>query len=383
MIVGSRFCENTMRQRCSRGFTLVELLVVIAIIGLLIALLLPAVQSTRESSRRATCNSNLKQIGLGLHSFASARKRLPHGQIEFNEGTAAQCNPPCTNGRSGWAWSAQILPFIEQASLYDSLGVGLSTGIVVCGTASTQGLLQQTLPPVFSCPSAGDPAVNYRVDATSADSKSRGYGKTNYRAVGGVTDLGVGTTPSFEGCQQGASDSVNPNAACVFTLPSEYPPGSDNPVLLMDEQLLIAGLFRVRDPIAPRCKGCGGDAVRFEQVTDGLSKTFAVAEVYSTQFQPDQRLGNGAAASQRRGGVWVGRQDPMQRGHIVGLFANGLSSSTSNINGTNINAFASRHPGGIGVLMADGSARFVSENADSLVIAFYSLLSDGKTVSEP
>lgn len=94
-----------MRLRNGRGFTLVELLVVIAIIGILVALLLPAVQAAREAARRSECQNNLKQIGLGLHMYHDTQHYLP------NNGTN-------TGDVRDWCWAFQILPNIEQGNIY-------------------------------------------------------------------------------------------------------------------------------------------------------------------------------------------------------------------------------------------------------------------------
>ena len=100
-----------------KAFTLVELLVVIAIIGILIALLLPAVQAAREAARRSSCTNNMKQIGLGLHMYHDTFKKLPAGWRGYDPSTG-QAH---WFGFPGWAWSASILPFMEQAAISDGL----------------------------------------------------------------------------------------------------------------------------------------------------------------------------------------------------------------------------------------------------------------------
>jgi prepilin-type N-terminal cleavage/methylation domain-containing protein/prepilin-type processing-associated H-X9-DG protein len=112
-----------MRRSVDRGFTLVELLVVIAIIGMLLALLLPAVQAARNSARRSECTNNLKQIGMGLQNFESVYGKLPSG----GEGTDYGTSPPSTlfDSKEISTFTA-ILPFIEQKDIYDQFDLKYS-----------------------------------------------------------------------------------------------------------------------------------------------------------------------------------------------------------------------------------------------------------------
>lgn len=143
------------RSTSHRAFTLVELLVVIAIIGILVALLLPAVQSARESGRRATCVNNLKQFGLGLHNYHDTHLRLPPGWIH-QAGDQAE-----------WGWGTLLLPFVEQEPLYNQLDPTKRRLWDVIKNATDRRLLQTALP-IFRCPTdvtpkllPGGPAAQY------------------------------------------------------------------------------------------------------------------------------------------------------------------------------------------------------------------------------
>ena len=106
---------SATKPRSCPAFTLIELLVVIAIIGVLVGLLLPAVQSARESGRRIACVNNLHQIGVGLHVYENARREFPVGW------------QPGGSRKAEWGWPTQILPMLEQSVLYDSLKVSSTT----------------------------------------------------------------------------------------------------------------------------------------------------------------------------------------------------------------------------------------------------------------
>jgi prepilin-type N-terminal cleavage/methylation domain-containing protein/prepilin-type processing-associated H-X9-DG protein len=123
-----------------RGFTLIELLVVISIIGLLVALLLPAVQMAREAARRAQCVNNLKQTGIALHNYHGANQVFPPGYVSNFDASGNDTGP-------GWGWAAMLLPPMEQKPLYDTINVNLP---IESQTNSTSRL---TVLSVFLCPS--------------------------------------------------------------------------------------------------------------------------------------------------------------------------------------------------------------------------------------
>lgn len=218
-----------------KGFTLVELLVVIAIIGILIALLLPAVQAAREAARRMSCTNNLKQIGIALHNYHDTHKKLPIGWMGFNSSGQADFV-----GNPGWAWSTRILPFMEQQSLYDGL---IDMNRPVADPANDRGRV--AVVSTFICPSDVGNDVFDLKDAIDEETEGANVitklAKSNYPGVFGTQDIHAVCEqgePGYNGCQGN-------------------------------------GIFHLNRSLA------------FRDITDGLSNTFLVGErwskwVYST-----------------------------------------------------------------------------------------------------
>ncbi len=284
------------RRRCA--FTLVELLVVIAIIGILIALLLPAVQSAREAARRMQCSNNLKQIGLALHNYHAALKVLPPGGLRDNQ----------------LSFLVMLLPYVEQTPLYEQANFN-------AGTYFGTGKLNLALSgiPVLLCPSCPQThsnldLYNYEEYWPSKDPNGQNTYTTHY--VGVMGPLGV------------------------------------NPYTDEEYDRIVYGNTNCGD-IATQGVLYDGSRVRFAQITDGLSNTFAAGEV-SWQGYAKYR-------------AWVRGSCASCIAATKNVFApiNVHSTSGANQYGYfNDGDFGSEHPGGAQFLLADGSVHFVSENVD-------------------
>ena len=312
-------------QSVSRGFTLIELLVVIAIIGVLVGLLLPAVQQAREAARRSMCSNNLKQIGLGLHNYHDARKAFPRA---YKVETSAT---PFDN-MGYWSWAALIAPYMELQTTYDTLGV--STTDPSPALAANQAAFLAPVP-AFRCPSDVGPALHDEgidpgwgiVRGTSADSPNTGLPVSNY----------VGSNNSGYVRVHTPSDPADANTGALGVF------------------------FRDR-------------AIKIKDIVDGTSKTLLAGErsytlgehrmAAGTMWAVRDAGGNGPAShtpgppgnqSWKEGlmtitfGIWDGINPVLTTSNT----ANAMRQSPSSL-----------HPGGAQFLMADGSTEFIQETID-------------------
>jgi prepilin-type N-terminal cleavage/methylation domain-containing protein len=180
-----------------RGFTLVELLVVITIIGILIALLLPAVQAAREAARRMQCSNNMKQIGLALHMYHNTLNCLPAGWRGYDPATGK----PSALAAPGWGWAACILPYVEQGNVTSSL-IHFGESIA----ASDNAAASQLPISLFRCPSdTGNPTFAWTPSSGSGTSFAA-LATANYVAVFGTAS--VHTCGSLSCGQQCVSDGT-------------------------------------------------------------------------------------------------------------------------------------------------------------------------------
>ncbi len=319
------------RSGLRRAFTLVELLVVIAIIGILIALLLPAVQAAREAARRSQCSNNMKQLGLALHNYHDTFKTFPLGSYNLREAW------PC----SGSNWRALILPFMEQGSVYDQLQFSSNPAIHfmaggAAGGAALDGneVLENLVIDGFVCPSTDiQPIIG---------------GHNNVNAMN-ATYVGIqGCAPPVPG-----SNSARGTRSCSYGITSA------NGMLPKNE------------------------CVTFALAEDGTSNTMIVGE--------QSALVEGRNITANYYGAWFGTRHPRKMsddpcGDLWGAGTTAVRYSPNldddsldgagqmYHNNTHLN---SNHPGGINVLLTDGSVRFVTETIEMVTLRQLACRYDG------
>ena len=201
----SLFATESPRRNCHRGFTLIELLVVIAIIAILIALLLPAVQQAREAARRTQCKNNLMQIGLALHNYEMAFEILPPGCV--NE------SGPIRNLEEGYhmSWIVQLLPMLEQASLFGQINFNVSV------YAATNGGFRGMAIPTLGCPSDWQRVLSQGNQTLAMNNYAASFGGADVpidAKNNGVMFLN--SSVGFRQIRDGASNTLMAGEKCVI-----------------------------------------------------------------------------------------------------------------------------------------------------------------------
>ncbi len=351
-----------MNKSKAGGFTLVELLVVIAIIGVLVALLLPAVQAAREAARRTQCANNMKQIGLALINYVDVKKTLP--------ASAGWPSLPNTFGQpiKGGTWVVEILPFIEQQALYDRYDLTKS----VTGSAGdmVNHNLYGTPMPFLVCPSDGDAPTG---GVFEAGIKVDGSGWVNHA---GVRQMGlwyvVSSGPThFDSCPFCAEGSTTPSKCCqgrgfgTDTSVAGDPQGSG-------VRPSFAGLFgRWSKPI-----------IKLKDVSDGLTNVILAGEQINGHCRYTCAHCSNFPFSATNIPI-----NTMLR-HSEGMLGAGQAIMTSS-DDPEIGGYAqacgykSRHPGGAHMLMADGSVHFFNEAIDFDVYNILGARSSGEAKRWP
>jgi prepilin-type N-terminal cleavage/methylation domain-containing protein len=316
------------------GFTLVELLVVITIIGILIALLLPAVQAAREAARRMQCSNNLKQLALAMHNYHSSHNSLPAGAYVR------------TGLYGGHAWIEGLLPYIEQQSVYDQLN--FSVDIVASPNSTVLGKL---VLPQLMCPTDQFAGLQDRSAILQPPRKVLVYSLgESYAPNGGPTEMlgGTGATctipersdytncyPDFGGCQQYGSHGF-------------FAPGY-------------------------------GIAYRFADCSDGLSNTFLLGEQLPGYTQHALYFHSYLTAPTTNipPNYHVSRPDCPEP--CTAAESDGTPTSCV----YSMMGFKSKHPGGLSMAMADGSITFINETIAYQTWVLLGSRSDGFTVQAP
>lgn len=280
--------RNKFRYRAPRGFTLVELLVVIAIIGVLVGLLLPAIQAAREAARRSSCANNLKQIGLGIHNFHSAKNKLPSS------------GRPLASSTVRFGYFIQLLPFIEQQKLWEQYDATVNWGHVnnvnsSVGLLPADPLLQPTAITTSAASFTADPGVaRVPLDVYHCASAPR-----HNNALDHNPDNFNGSATSWVGIV-----AVGDYGASVGNAPTlEYLGSIQSPAITIDGSSSTASAGAVvTNGFAPK-----NTQLNFKDITDGLSNTIAVWESGGRPFvyRRGAQLSDDLYAHHTNGGGWV------------------------------------------------------------------------------
>jgi prepilin-type N-terminal cleavage/methylation domain-containing protein/prepilin-type processing-associated H-X9-DG protein len=346
-------------RRKRAAFTLVELLVVIAIIGILVALLLPAIQSAREAARRSQCTSNLKNLALAVINYQDVKKRFPMSEnhdgawpvrkVNLNTGAneIAPADPLMAAKKvSGTGWTVQILPFIEEQALFDQFKPYLDKPWYILKdsiNADIPAVRQaiQVQPDVLVCPSdteyKGPNPNQYPFNNTGSAGVENGpatVATTNYKGNAGDTSFA---------------------AVIPHTTPTGFWSGSPTPTVHnLDCHTAVdcVGIFWRYTYVR------GG--VKLREVTDGLSNTLLIGEASPVD-------GNSAAWSSD--GDWAVTAIQLNWDFRTAGGCQGPEGFSPGANGCwpNMRGFRSNHPGGVNFALGDGSVTFISDDIEQMV----------------
>ncbi|MEW4564776.1 DUF1559 domain-containing protein [Bremerella sp. JC770] len=301
---------RSLRDRAA--FTLVELLVVIAIIGVLIALLLPAVQQAREAARRMQCTNQLKQLGLAMHNYHDVNGVLPPGY----GGTDKNENP-----RREWSWAPRLMPYLEQSAAYNQIDFSEAS---------------YNRPSGWNDSMMDDPSVicNYKIVRAEYPSFQC---PSNPEGLAPEEEYGFGATYKLSQSDYAANIGDHRNKTGIGF------PASDNPAVTTGAGNSI---------VQPRgVIGCLNWSAKFRDITDGLSHTYLVGECVG-KWSTFQNFGSACFATT----AWPinYRNRDFQDGTLV---ATDWDFAIT---------FRSFHPGGAEFLFCDGSVRFLPETVDGI-----------------
>ncbi|QEF97106.1 hypothetical protein Mal15_11420 [Stieleria maiorica] len=344
---------NTHRAHVRSAFTLVELLVVIAIIGVLVGLLLPAVQAAREASRRMTCSNKLKQIGLATHNFELVHKGLPM----------------LGEAQEGGHWSAFILPYLEQSSTFERLSFGSVNW--AASIAREDAALDSSSPELRQIA-----ACQITVDAYKCPSSVMN---------GPVFDASCYSPPWFVSQREpanylGVVTGIQPNdwkPAFGWGRPNRAFWGPDRTPTKHHSEL--DGMIITRPPEKARISQGGMDGAKFRDVTDGLANTLMFGEVepdfvHSIESSRQENQNTGRKDHWAIGGDdfdnWEGT-DWSEQGGSTAVVINYKRPDDVRFSDASPEwaayevSFGSNHPGGAQFCAGDGSVRLISDSIDA------------------